>query len=560
MRTTRRTVLGGALGGALAGSVGLGAGSAEAGTRPRQPFAHGVASGDPLPRSVVIWTRVTPTTAATPGSGRGPAVTVTWAVAEDPGFRRVVARGRTRTSAARDHTVHVDVKRLRPGTEYWYRFGLGRRTSRVGRTRTAPATRSNAPVRFGFASCANYDQGWFTPYRFLAAQRLDAVLHLGDYLYEYAPGPIFGSFPKGPRRSQPDAECTTLAQYRQRHACYRGDADLQAMHAAHPVIAIWDDHEVANDTWRDGAENHQGGEGTWAARSAAGRRAFLEWLPVRRNPRWHPFRIHRRFRFGRQVDLWMLDERRFRTKPPRSAFLGYGSLDPSTGAASASMLGDAQEAWLVRGLRRSTARWKVLGNQVPFFPQAIGGHVPGQIARLLGPRVADTLARPLAELYVEDWNGFRRQRQRLVDAMTGVDDVVVLTGDVHQSYASEIPRRPEDYLLDRRSVAVEFVTPGVASPSVQAIAEQVAPGAGRTVDAVLSTNNAVANPWIRWAEGLRTGCVVVDLDGERAQADWFLASSSQRRDAKMSRSASWQTRAGSSRLSRAPRPLPGIEL
>ena len=317
------------------------------------------------------------------------------------------------------------------------------------------------------------------------------------------------------------------------------------------MIAVWDDHEIANDTWRGGAENHDpAAEGKWANRATAGRRAWLEWLPIRHTDPDDWFRINRRLQFGRNVDLWMLDERRFRTKPPKSLIFGYGSFDPAAGDPDATMLGDEQQHWLVRGLRRSKARWKVLGNQVPFFPQILLAAVPGQITSLLGP-LAERLEEPVLQLYAEDWNGYLDQRQEIVDGMAGIDGVVVLTGDVHQSFASEIPRKPNNYLLDRKSVAVEFVTPGVASPSTQAIINQVAPGVGTLIDRVLETNLALANPWVKYSEGFHTGCMIVDFDRHRAQADWYLARNALDRRTRVEYAASWQTRAGTKRLTKA---------
>ena len=544
----RALVATGVGGGALAVTTGW-----DQAVAARAPFVHGVASGDPLPRQVILWTRVTPSAKAAPGSGVGPAVDVKWEVAADARFRNVVAQGRTTARSKRDHTVHVDVAGLRPGTRYWYRFHALGSTSRVGRTRTAPAPGSAPAVRFGVVSCANYDWGYFAPYRFLAGRDdLDAVLHLGDYIYEYAPGGVIGDYPTNPRNASPGHECVSLKDYRVRHGSYKLEDDLQDLHAAHPMIAVWDDHEIANDTWRGGAENHDpAAEGKWATRATAGRRAWLEWLPIRHTDPDDWFRINRRLQFGRNVDLWMLDERRFRTEPPRSLIFGYGSVDPSDGDPDATILGDKQEHWLVRGLRRSNSRWKVLGNQVPFFPQILLGAVPGQITAALGPELAALLDDPALQFYVEDWNGYLAQRQRIVDGMAGIDGVVVLTGDVHQSFASEIPRMPNDYLLDRKSVAVEFVTPGVASPSVQAIFNQAAPGTGKLLDTILTTNLALANPWVKYSEGMRTGCMIVDFNRHRAQADWYLARNLLDRRTKVEHAASWKTLAGSDRLTKA---------
>ena len=228
---SRRALVATGMGG---GALAVAAGWDEA-VAARGPFVHGVASGDPLPRQVILWTRVTPSAQAAPGSGVGPPVEVRWEVAADRRFQRVVAHGSATAIAKRDHTLHVDAAGLRPGTTYWYRFHALGATSRIGRTRTAPAPGSSPAVRFGVVSCANYDWGYFAPYRFLAGRKdIDAVLHLGDYLYEYAPGGVIGDFPTNPRNAQPRHECLTLEDYRVRHGSYKLEDDLQDLHAVAP--------------------------------------------------------------------------------------------------------------------------------------------------------------------------------------------------------------------------------------------------------------------------------------------------------------------------------------
>ncbi len=514
------------------------------------PFVHGVASGDPLPHAVVIWTRVTPDRHSQPGSGRGPAVDVEWEVATDASFRRVVRRGRRRTTARLDHTVHVDVTGLAPGSTYWFRFrALGSR-SPVGRTRTAPAPGADTAVRLGVVSCANYDWGFFAAYRHLAGQEVDAVLHLGDYLYEYGPdGPLGEGMPApaAPRHADPPRECTTLRDYRIRHGCYRLDPDLQAMHARHPVIAVWDDHEIANDTWRGGAENHDAGEHSWESRSRGGRRAWLEWLPVRRPSGAGRFRIHRRARFGRHVELWMLDERRFRDQQPDSAAFSAGSVDPSRNDPDRTMLGERQSAWLRDGLARSRATWKVIGNQVPFFPTVLGPAYPAQVSAILEP-LSPALAHEQVAYYVDDWNGYPAERRRLVTAMSKVEDVVLLTGDVHQSYACEIPRDPGTYAVTGESVAVELIAPGISSPSISTIVAQFFPGADLALDGATGSNERVFNPWIKFRESSRCGYLLVDIDADRVRAQWWLADDAQSRRTPVRLAHTTRVQRGSSRI------------
>ena len=256
----------------------------------RDYFRHGVASGDPLPHAVLIWTRVTPTAASKPGSGKGPRVDVRWEVATDRHFRHVVRRGTFTTGASRDHTVKVDVTGLRPARWYYYRFTFENGRSRVGRLRTAPAHDAlPGHVRFGVVSCANWQAGYFGAYRGLAARDdLHAVVHLGDYFYEYAPGQYgAGSADADVRKHVPAKEIVTLADYRQRHAQYKTDPDLQDLHAKYPWIVTWDDHEVANDQWSGGAENHTPGGHGRAARGSRPHRPGGS-RRRRRTGRWRP--------------------------------------------------------------------------------------------------------------------------------------------------------------------------------------------------------------------------------------------------------------------------------
>ncbi len=516
----------------------------------RAPFVHGVASGDPLPHGIVLWTRVTPTRRAQPGSKRGPDVAVRWEIATDRKFRRVVARGKKRASARHDHTVHVDVGGLRPGTTYWYRFHTRGATSPVGRTKTAPARRADIPVRLGVVSCANYDWGFFGAYRHLAGQDVDAVLHLGDYIYEYGPdGPLGAGMPApyAPRHADPPHECITGADYRIRHGSYRLDPDLQALHASHPVIAVWDDHEIANDTWRGGAENHDEGEGSWAARAKGARRAWVEWMPVRRRSRVMPHRIHRHFRLGRHVDLWMLDERRFREKQADSAAFSAGSVDPDRNDPNRTMLGTAQLAWLQQGLVRSKASWKLIGNQVQFFPTVLGPGYPEALSAILEP-VAPALAHEPAAYYVDDWNGYPAERRRIVETMAEVDDVVVLTGDIHMSYASEIPRDAGTYTATGESVAVELIAPGISSPATQTIIAQFIPGADTAFNSAVGANDAAFNQWVKYREGTRCGYLVVDVNASRVRADWWLIDDAQSRTSPVRHAHTTQVQRGSRSL------------
>lgn len=267
-------------------------------------FTHGVASGDPLSDRVILWTR------ALPGSGSHSELEVRWEVAIDESFNNIVTWGTTLTDAARDYTVKVDVVGLEPGGHYFYRFLGEGVTSMVGQTRTLPDA-DVGEFRLGVASCSNYPQGYFNAYRHMAETELDLVVHLGDYIYEYAEG-VYASkvaLEQLGRHVKPDHETVALEDYRMRYGLYRSDADLQAVHARHPFVCVWDDHELANNTWREGAENHDSREGDFRVRMRQARKAYHEWLPIRESDEGDQAPIYRNFPIGNLADLVMLDTR-----------------------------------------------------------------------------------------------------------------------------------------------------------------------------------------------------------------------------------------------------------
>ncbi|MFJ6946095.1 alkaline phosphatase D family protein [Streptomyces wuyuanensis] len=504
-------------------------------------FLHGVASGDPLPDGVLLWTRVTPAPDALPGSGKGPATEVGWEIAEDRGFTKVVAGGLTTATAATDHTVKVDVRGLIPATAYFFRFTSGGTVSATGRTRTAPAADAAAPgVRFGVVSCANWESGYFAAYRHLAARAdLDAILHLGDYIYEYGTG----GYPADKyvvRRHEPAHEITTLADYRTRHGKYKTDADLQALHAAHPLVAIWDDHEIANDAWAGGAENHTPGtEGDYAARAAAAKRAYFEWMPVRTSTEGT---VYRRLRFGKLADLHLLDLRSFRSE---QASVGSGKVDDP----ERTITGRAQLDWLKAGLASSDATWKLVGTSVMISPVAFGS-VP---AHLLGP-IAELLGLPKEGLAVnvDQWDGYTDDRKELLKHLTdrGIKNTVFLTGDIHMAWANDVPVKAATYPLSQ-SAATEFVVTSVSSDNLDDIL-RVAPG---TVSLVAATAVKAANRHVKWLDMDRHGYGVLDVTAERSQMDFYILSDKTRQDATASWARSYRTLNGTQKVERVNQPV-----
>ncbi|HEX5569358.1 MAG TPA: alkaline phosphatase D family protein [Streptomyces sp.] len=504
-------------------------------------FAHGVASGDPLPDGVLLWTRVTPAPDATPGSGRGAPVEVSWEVAEDREFTTVVAGGRTTATAEADHTVKADVRGLRPATAYYYRFTCGNAHSPTGRTRTAPADGAAADrVRFAVVSCSHYESGFFSAYRHLAARAdLDAVLHLGDYIYEYGRGeyPLKDGVV---REMRPVHEVVTLADYRMRHAHYKTDPDLRSLHAAHPVIAIWDDHEFANDAWSGGAENHTPGtEGDWAARVRAAKQAYFEWMPVRPSTEGTTYR---RLRFGSLADLHLLDLRSFRDQ---QAGLGSGAVDDP----GRTITGRAQLDWLKSGLADSGARWRLVGTSVMISPVAFGS-VP---AHLLGP-LAEVLGLPREGLAVnpDQWDGYTDDRRELLTHLRDrrIDNTVFLTGDIHMAWANDVPVRAATYPLER-PVATEFVVTSVTSDNLDDVL-RVPP---YTLSAVAETAVRAANRHTKWVDMDSHGYGVLDVTAERAQMDYYALSDKTDPRATVRHVRSYRTRSGTQRVERAEQPV-----
>ncbi|MBX9363951.1 alkaline phosphatase [Streptomyces sp. WAC04114] len=504
-------------------------------------FLHGVASGDPLPDGILLWTRVTPVPEAIPGSGTGPDTEVSWVVARDKAFSSVVAKGSTTATAASDHTVKADIRGLQPATDYWFRFSAGGTDSPAARTRTAPAADAAVQgLRFGVVSCANWEAGYFSPYRHLAARGdLDAWLHLGDYIYEYGTGE-YGTRDKVVRPHAPAHEIVTLADYRIRHARYKTDPDLQALHATAPVVAIWDDHEFANDAWSGGAENHtEGAEGAWAARQTAAKQAYFEWMPVR------PAiggTTYRRLRFGKLADLSLLDLRSFRSQQVK---VGNGEVDDP----DRTLTGRAQLDWLKTGLTASDTTWRLVGNSVMISPFAVGSlsaDLLKPLAKLLG------LPQEGLALNTDQWDGYTDDRREILAHLrtNAIRNTVFLTGDIHMAWANDVPVDAGTYPLSP-SAATEFVVTSVTSDNLDDIVK-VPEG---TVSAVASPVIRAANRHVHWVDTDRHGYGVLDITAERAQMDFYVISDRARRDATAKWSRSYRTRSGTQKVERTYDPV-----
>ncbi|HSE71829.1 MAG TPA: alkaline phosphatase D family protein, partial [Nocardioidaceae bacterium] len=511
-------------------------------------FRHGVASGDPHPTSVILWTRVTPTAAATPGSGEGPRVGVRWQVATDRRFADVVREGTFTTGPARDHTVKLEATGLRPGTTYFYRFLHRGEASRTGRTRTAPAAGSTPRnLRFGVVSCANLQAGWFSAYRHLARRDdLDAVLHLGDYFYEYAPGEYgAGNANRDVRRHVPAREIVSLSDYRRRHAQYKQDPDLQALHARAPFIVTWDDHESANDAYRTGAENHQPAtEGRWRSRRARAHRAYDEWMPVRMGETadlGDGTALFRRLRFGRLAELSMLDLRTYRSRQNLQE-----ASDPGR-----TITGDAQMRWLKESLRRDRAQWKLVGNPVMISP-VVFPPLPADLTGALND-VTGLLPEDGVPYNVDQWDGYTADRRELIAHLRdhGVQNTVFLTGDIHSAWACDLPVDAGTYPASA-TVATEFVCTSVTSNNLDDITGSPPRTTSLAVEAGIQANNR----HVRYLNFDDHGFSVLDVTARRTQMDYYVVDRTDPRSG-ATWTASWATAADTQRVHAVDRPVGG---
>ena len=521
---TRRGLLLGAA--AVAGASVLDVRSAHAEPVRRDPFGLGVASGDPLPDGVILWTRLVRDAAGATSLGAR-AVPVAWEVATDPRFRQVARRGVTVAHAALGHSVHVDVRGLAPAREYWYRFRAGHHVSPAGRAKTAPAHHASPRrLRLGVANCQDLQNGYWPAYLALADEDLDAVVHLGDYIYEYDPNSVYAdrlhTAPQTPGLDQ----LSTLADYRARHAQYKSDPALQAAHAAFSWIVTWDDHEVENnyadriDEIDDTGARRQT-VAQMARQRAAAYQAYYEHMPLRRRivPGSPFYRLFRRFDFGDLLRLNVLDTRQYRTDQPGGFPSDFGDVAAGLGNTAGTLTGDEQEAWLRRGLAQSRTRWNVLAQQV-------------MVSQIRFPNFRDPQhpLPPIANL--DQWDGYDPARTRLLKFLRDarVKNPVVLAGDIHSSWFSDLRINRDD--LNSKPVAVEFTATSISSDfPVQ-------------FDGPLKAVNPLLNPHVRYFDGLRRGYLRVDVDRDRWLTDARTVDSIAVRNSPVSTTASWAVPAG----------------
>ena len=460
-------------------------------------FRHGVASGDPTDRRVVIWTRVSD------AEGDAP-VAVHWRLAEATDGRPA-GHGQTLARVESDWTVSVDVGGLRPDTRYTYAFEVDGERSPVGRTRTLPSADPDS-IRFAQVSCAKFNAGHFNAYGRLAEREdINFVLHLGDWIYEASQTPPASQTPSKDigRPFDPLHECRTLEDYRTRYAQYRSDPDVQAVAAAHPFIGTVDDHEVADGAWRDGATEHrEDRDGPWSVRKAAAFQAREEWLPVRRPDPGNPERVYRAVRFGSLAELFLLDTRTMRDEPvPPPALSRQGRTN----------LGPHQKAWLLSSLAGSDAHWRLLGN-------------PSVMARTWNDALPEHVRKALVKVKLIDadgtgpdwdqWDGYPQERREIVRFIGELEtpNVVVLSGDVHVGFAAELAEDPH-----MPPVAAEFVNTSLTSQNLD---DKMGWGL-RSDSTAIEQVILDGMPHVHYLDLDSHGYGLVDLDRGRLRFEWW---------------------------------------
>lgn len=479
-----------------------------------EPFYHGVASGDPLSDRVIIWTRVT---------SSQPTVSGTWEVATDTAMINTVQSGSFSTDGSKDYTVKVDVTGLSSNTTYYYQFEVSGDKSLIGRTKTAPAGNEENHLRFAVVSCQNYEAGFFNAYGRIADRNdLHGIIHLGDYIYEYPTG-YYGDSTLAVNgiRAHDTTETISLAEYRARYSLYRLDQDLRRAHQQHPIIATWDDHESANDAHANGAQNHNPAtEGSWAVRKEISRQVYYEWMPIREN---NPDTIlYRTLNYGNLMDLIMLD-----TRIVGRDIQINDVTNPALYAPTRTMLGATQRAWFLNELQNSTAKWKVIGNQVIFSDFNVGW-----ASSFTGQTPAQTESQ-----FLDIWDGYPAERQTIIDTIRNqtINNVVFLTGDFHSTFAFDVcdtvTNAAAGYLpvpnynpaTGAGSVAVEFATPSITSANFD---ENVGTAAATLFESLMNAPLGQQpgdnpNPHMKQVDLDQHGYFLLDVRDDSTQANWY---------------------------------------
>ena len=462
------------------------------------PFYHGVASGDATTDKVIIWTRITTD---------APSATVKWRIAKDSLFSNIVDQGTYTTDGSRDFTVKVDVQDLEPGTWYFYEFEdeQGRLSPR-GRTKTIPTDLTN--FRIAQLSCASYPHGFFNVYdRISERNDIDAVFFLGDYIYEYG----LNEYGKNPQRKpDPENDIVSLSDYRTRYSQARLDTMLQKIHQQYTFYNIWDDHEFADNSWRDGANNHDPNrQGSWNARKSAALQAYYEWVPIREVDPDNKFRIYRSLKLGDLAEVFFLDTR-----------IIARDYEKEPDGPNKRLIGEEQMEWLQQGLKNSTAKWKIIAQQVMMSPLTLGNIV----------------------FNTDQWDGYSYERKRLFDFINENDikNIVTLTGDIHTFWAYDMPFATTPYNpVDRSgSAGVEFVTSAVTSP-------------GFPIPGNLANILGLVNPFCRFVQIDKRGFIILDIRDEKVQGDYYYVPTINKPEKTVRHTTSWYTLDQSNHLDKA---------
>lgn len=552
--------------GALSLSVaftGCNDGSDEESSEAQADFLHGVASGDPLQDKVILWTRLTPVDL----SAR---LKVTWEIATDDQFKLNLKTGVVQTTKTDDFTVKVDATGLQTDTIYYYRFHFGNKTSPVGQTKTLPV--STNKVSFAVCSCSNYPAGYFYVYREIAKQNVDVVIHLGDYIYEYGADGYATEDAEKLGRTLPsdnNKEIIKLEDYRKRYALYRQDKDLQAAHQRHPFIVIWDDHELANDTWRDGAENHQDNEGSFSDRKLAALQAYFEWMPIRPVSNTDHLNIYRQFNFGSLVELTMLDTRII----ARDKQLEYKDYMTASGLdaqkfqadltdSKRTLMGHTQRDWLVDKLKQSTATWNLIGQQVlmskMWIPAELlvslgqitsGGTSPGALAKM-NAQITELVTlklrleqgdptltvqekarvTTLVPYNLDAWDGYYAEREFVYDKLAEFNKkIIVLAGDTHNAWTSYL------YSQKGKYIGVELATSSVSSPGLEKYLSIPLAQLQKFEFAFTTLIDELT-----YCNLNQRGYLVVTLDDTQVQSDWIFVDSIKNAEYKVDSSRHYQ--------------------
>lgn len=497
-------------------------------------FTHNVASGEPGPNSMLLWTRYVP------ASG-GDVVRLDAEVALDPDFAKVVSGGSVRTGPYRDWTVKITVDGLKPGTVYWYRFiAPDGSKSPVGRTKTLPVG-NTARFGLGLFSCSNLPVGWFNAYGHAAARSdLDLWMHVGDYIYEY--GMRSHQDRIAERMLEPDREILTIADYRLRFACYRADPDLQRLHQMAPMVALWDDHESANDSWEGGAQNHQPGkEGDWSLRRAAAMQVYREWMPVSEEP-WKAYQL------GTLATLYRTESRLLGRTQPADINAAFRAENPDAALKalrdgtwkdpSATMLGWDQESWLAHELKvnaRSTA-WQLIGMATITGRTVMPEGAIDWLRADASERVVNSFKNDIRAaknglpMWMDRWDGYPAARSRMLKAAQQADaDLIMLSGDSHNAWAYALAEGGQP-------AGVEFaghsVTSGGMENSFSADPKIVAQGF------------IAANPEMRWADTSRRGYMMIQITPQRVTGEWLFMRTIKARDTTLAGSHSMHVKRG----------------